>query len=95
MNQSYENNPNYQQSTHLNSDSEPMSVKSWVGTILLLVIPIVNIILLFIWAFGSGGNISRKNYAKASLIVAGCLIALYIIIAVVFVGAILNGISNS
>jgi hypothetical protein len=45
-----------------------ISFKEWMLTILLLAIPIVNIIMLFVWAFGGNANPSKANYAKASLI---------------------------
>lgn len=62
-----------------------ISVKGWLGTLLLLCIPVANIILLFVWAFGTG-NENRRNYARAGLILAGIVILLYIIIFVLFVG---------
>lgn len=46
---------------------EPLTVGQWVLTIFLLAIPLVNIILLFIWAFG-GHKDERENFAKASLL---------------------------
>ena len=36
--------------------------------LLILIIPIVNIIMLFIWGFGGGVNKTKANYCKASLI---------------------------
>ncbi|TXK74397.1 hypothetical protein FU659_29630 [Paenibacillus sp. N3.4] len=56
-------------------------------TILLLAIPIVNIIMLFVWAFGGETNPSKANYAKASLIWAAIGIVIYLIIVVLFFGA--------
>ena len=38
-----------------------MTTGEWVVTLLLLGIPCVNIIMLFVWAFGNG-NENRKNY---------------------------------
>ncbi len=46
---------------------EVMSVGSWFITLLILAIPIVNIIMYFIWAFGNG-NVNRKNFCRAGLI---------------------------
>lgn len=46
---------------------EPMSVGQWVLTLFLLCIPIVDIVLLFVWAFG-GNKDERTNWAKAQLI---------------------------
>jgi len=70
-----------------------VSFGEWIGTFLLLMIPIVNIILLFVWAFGSNTKLSKANFAKASLFLSAICIVLYLIIAFVFVG-IFNGILN-
>lgn len=63
-----------------------MSVKDWVITLLLTCIPLVGIILLFVWAFGNDGNKIRQNWAKGNLIVAAIVLALYLIITVLFLG---------
>lgn len=47
---------------------QPMSVGSYFVTLLLCAIPVVNLILLLVWAFGSGGPVSRKNFSRAILI---------------------------
>lgn len=59
-----------------------MSVGEWLITMLIMIIPIVNIVMLFIWAFGSPDK--RRNYARASLIWMAISIGLIII----FYGAI-------
>jgi glycopeptide antibiotics resistance protein len=43
-------------------------VSDWVLTILVFAIPIVNLVMMFVWAFGGGTNPSKANFAKASLI---------------------------
>lgn len=56
-----------------------MSMGEWILTIVLTtVIPCVNIIMLFVWGFGSG-NENRKNYCRAMLIIMAVSIALVII----------------
>ncbi|HUH26476.1 MAG TPA: hypothetical protein VLY87_07600 [Flavobacterium sp.] len=57
-----------------------MSVKDWVITVLLTAIPLVGIILLFVWAFGNDGNQTRANWAKGNLIVAAIMIGLWMLI---------------
>jgi ABC-type Fe3+ transport system permease subunit len=47
-----------------------MSLKDWIITLLLSAIPCVNIILLIVWAVSATGNENRRNYARASLILA-------------------------
>jgi hypothetical protein len=54
-----------------------MSVKDWMIITLVMIIPIVNIIMMFVWAFGEG-NPNRKNYFKASLIWAGIILDSYV-----------------
>ena len=57
---------------------------------LLLAIPLVNIILLFVWAFGSGTNTNKKNYCRATLIIAAVVIAIYVVILLIFGAAMLS-----
>lgn len=46
----------------------PLTLGNWIIIMLLMIIPCVNIILLFIWAFGHNVITSKKNYARAMLI---------------------------
>ncbi|MCL9659138.1 hypothetical protein SK066_16370 [Paenibacillus hunanensis] len=71
-----------------------ISVKEWMITLLLLAIPLVNLIMLFIWAFGGGTNISKSNYAKAALLWAAIWIVVYIIFFVLFGAAMFAGFSR-
>ncbi|NCA98687.1 MAG: zinc ribbon domain-containing protein [Clostridia bacterium] len=48
----------------------PLGVGQYIGMFFLLAVPILNIILLFKWAFGSSANLNKKNYARAALILA-------------------------
>ena len=59
-----------------NSTYTPVSVGNWMLTYLLMCIPLVNLILLLVWAFGSNTPVSKANWAKASL--------LWLVIAIVF-----------
>jgi len=51
-----------------NENYRPVTVGEWMVTYLLLFIPLVNLILLFVWAFGGNAPVSKANFAKASLI---------------------------
>mgnify|MGYP007127732121 CR=1 FL=1 len=44
------------------------SVGSWMLTLFLMAIPVVNLVWLLMLAFGSGHSASKRNWAKASLI---------------------------
>ena len=56
-----------------------ISMKSWVLTTILLAIPLVNIIMLFVWAFDGSTNPNKKNYARASLLIGAIVLALYLV----------------
>ncbi len=46
-----------------------MTVKQWVSTLIVLIIPLVNIIALFAWANKKNDKVNpaKRNFAKASL----------------------------
>lgn len=50
------------------TDVPVISVKDWFITILITVIPLVNLIMYFVWAFSTTENPNRSNWAKAKLI---------------------------
>lgn len=69
--------PNYAQK------KEEMSVGSWVGTLVLSMIPVVGFICLIVWAVGSSQEKpARKNWAIAQLIMMVVLIALSVLLAI-------------
>lgn len=55
-------------------------------TMLIMIIPIVNIIMMFVWAFGEG-NPSKQNYFKASLLWAAIILGIYAIIFIIIIAA--------
>ena len=65
-----------------------LSTVEWLGTLIVLIVPIVGLVVYFIWAFGSGGNINRRNYCRAALILMAISIVLGIISSVAFAGII-------
>jgi len=62
---------------------KPVTVGNWLLTALLMCIPLINVILLFVWAFGSNTPISKANWAKAALIWAVISVILYVLLFVV------------
>ncbi len=50
------------------SKYEPVSIGGYIGMMLLMLIPIVNIILLLIWACGGCRKVSQANFARAMLL---------------------------
>jgi hypothetical protein len=61
--------------------------REWVITYLIMIIPLVNIIMLFVWAFGSSENPNKANWAKARLIWIAIGIALFFVLWFTVIGA--------
>ena len=66
----YQNGNGYYQDPRKQNLEEPMSVGEWILVMLITAIPCVNIIMLFVWAFGNGTKKSKTNWARATLILA-------------------------
>ena len=71
----------------MSTEQNPVSVGEWVLTYLILCVPIVNIVMLFVWAFGSSTNPSKANWAKASLIWFAIAFVLYMVMAGALIAA--------
>ena len=71
-------------------DTSPMYMGDWVLTILALMIPCAGIILYFVWAFGKNGNINRRNYCRAALVIELVVIILSFILVFVFGAALFS-----
>ena len=46
-----------------------VSIGDWILTWVLLAIPLLNIIMLFVWALSSNTKKSKQNFARASFVV--------------------------
>lgn len=85
----YNQTPSYQQPNYNNmsNDEEHVSVLHWIGIFCLNIIPcvgpIVYIVMMFIWAFGSTPKKSLKNFARAQLILAAIALGLMIIMIII------------
>lgn len=49
-------------------ESQPVSVGNWFLTFIVMCIPLVNIIMIFVWAFGGSTHKSKSNWARAALL---------------------------
>ncbi len=49
-------------------NSNVMNIKEWALTIFISSIPLIGLIMLFVWAFSDDTNIHKKNWAKGNLI---------------------------
>jgi uncharacterized membrane protein YdbT with pleckstrin-like domain len=66
--------------TGFNTNYKPMTMGDWLITFIIQAIPLVGIIMLFVWAFGDGTHPSKKTWAQASLVFALIMFILVIII---------------
>ena len=60
-------------------EDEHMTLKDWLITLLICCIPCVNIVMSFVWAFGSNVNPSKKTFFQAYLIFCAIGFVLYIL----------------
>ena len=77
-----DNNVSYQGSqnfTQADPNKSVMTMGEWVVTLIITMIPCVDIIMLLIWAFGNG-NENRKNFSRAFLIVKAVAVVLFVIL---------------
>lgn len=58
----------------------PVTMGEWLVSMLLMLIPCVNIVLMFVWAFSSSEKKSKSNFFKASLIMTAIAIVLEFIL---------------
>ncbi len=59
-----------------------MSPGQWALTLFLTSLPMIGFILLIVWAVGDDSNLTRKNFAKGSLILFAIAISLTILFLV-------------
>lgn len=58
---------------------QPMTIMGWLGTMLVMCIPIVGIVMYFVWLFSGNTNKSKKNLLIAYLILTVVMIVLMIV----------------
>lgn len=78
-----QNQPPYQNYQPQVESAPVLSMGSWVGTLLLMFIPLVNVILLIVWAVSNTENPNRRNFARAYLI----MFAISLVLIAIILGA--------
>ena len=78
------NSQQYSQNRNEQSDNSPMDLKDWILTLIVLLIPCVGIVMYFVWAFESNGNINRRNFCRAQLIIFAVLLGIYLVLFMLF-----------
>ena len=76
-----------------NRSSAPvMSLGDWLTTFIVLVIPIVGLIMVFVWGFSKTTNPNKSNFCKATLILWLISAALFMVFGgVAFLTALSGG----
>lgn len=63
-------------------ESDDVSMGEWMWTTLLLVIPVVNFVLMLVWAFGGSTKPSKANLCKAILLWKVIIFCLTIVLVI-------------
>ena len=66
------------------ADTTPLRTSDWFWTMFITAIPLVGFIMLLIWSFGSGNNVNKANWAKATLLWIVVVTGFYALILVIF-----------
>jgi heme/copper-type cytochrome/quinol oxidase subunit 2 len=61
-------------------NQDTLSVGDWMIILLLITIPVVNLIMLFLWALSSDTNVTKSNFAKAALMWFVVIIILWLLL---------------
>ena len=77
-------NGSYHADNQFDMDQSPMTLGDWVLTILAWMIPCVGLVLYLVWAFGKNGNVNRRNFCRAWLIIYAAIFVLSVILIIVF-----------
>jgi len=59
---------------------EPVKVSEWILSMVLMMLPCVNIVMMFVWAFSNTEKKSKSNYFKAALIFNGIMIGIMVLL---------------
>lgn len=65
-----------------NSEYRPVSVGNWILTFIILGIPLVNLIMLIIWAVGGTTHPSKKTFAQAYFVLLAIAVCIGILVAI-------------
>lgn len=75
-------------------DASPLSLGQFLIMLVISSIPIVGLVLLFVWGFGSNENVNRQNYSRAMLIMKLIGIVLTILIYALLFGFMITALNS-
>jgi len=70
-------------SSYISGDNAPITTAGWIWVNLAMLIPPLNLILLFLWAGGGTRRTNLKNYARGILLTAVVLSLVFLITEVI------------
>ena len=76
------------------ADTAPLKTSDYVVMLLLAAIPLVGLILMIVWAFASDGNLNRRNFCRAQLIMMIISTVLSLIVLIIY-GVIIASVFSS
>ncbi len=65
-----------------NREDRPLTVGDWIVTFIILAIPLLNVIMLLVWALSGNTHPSKRSYAQATIIIFLFFFAVFFVIAV-------------
>ena len=69
--------------SYISGDNTPLTTAGWIWVNLAMLIPPLNLILLFLWAGGGTRRTNLKNYARGILLTAVVLTLVFLITVVI------------
>ncbi|WP_457944418.1 hypothetical protein [Caproiciproducens sp. LBM24188] len=87
-----ENNqtPNQVQYPQPMANDRPLSIGEYIVMMIVGAIPLVGLIMMFVWGFSGNSNTNRKNYARAMLI----MMAIGIVLSIIFSASIMAALGS-
>lgn len=76
----YTQNNNYQPQADFTGND--VTMKEWLLAMFIQLVPIVNIVMIFVWAFSKSTKTSKSNFFKAQLVFTLIMSAIAILIAI-------------
>ena len=56
----------------------PISVPGWLGTIIIALVPLLNVAVLLYWSFSRRADPNRRNFSRAGLIVIAAVVVIVV-----------------
>lgn len=65
------------------SEYKPLTIGNWILTLIIVGIPLVNLIMLVVWAASGSIHPAKKSFAQAYLILIGAVLCIAMVAALV------------